>query len=156
MKLAIEMDQTARNGVGYSKVHKAGCRDLHDPEPVKGEVGTRDEAIERVDAMTGWEIEPEAWDAYFAPCVKLPEMPTVDVDGDTLKLGDLVHRSSPLSHLRLWQVEGIDLHGACTLVHHESGDRETADSTTLSKAADKPEVWCTSHGPTCNYGCIRM
>jgi hypothetical protein len=63
MKLAVEMSRLDERRYGH--VHKAGCRDLRDPESM-GEAATYDQARAAFEDMTGWDDDP-----YFAPCVKL-------------------------------------------------------------------------------------
>lgn len=62
MKLAIEM----RDGPGYGKVHREGCRDLRDPEPI-GEATSRDHISALAEDATGWEDGHTG----ISACVKL-------------------------------------------------------------------------------------
>jgi len=63
MELAIELGGEVPK---YGKIHKAGCRDLIDPEPI-GECATKAEACKAAMDVTGW-----MQDQYeFAPCVKV-------------------------------------------------------------------------------------
>lgn len=64
MKLVVEME----NGPRYASVHKEGCRDCRDPEPM-GEVVDRESIGAAVERATGWD-DPD--DFSVAPCVKFP------------------------------------------------------------------------------------
>jgi hypothetical protein len=64
--LAIELDDSVR---GYGTVHRAGCRDLRDPE-LLGEWSTVAEVAAAIEDATGWERTAE--EVVLAPCVKLP------------------------------------------------------------------------------------
>jgi hypothetical protein len=66
MRLAVELDQSTD---GYGTVHRAGCRDLRDPE-ILGETDTRAGAAALLYDATGWEIDGPA-DVRFAPCARL-------------------------------------------------------------------------------------
>lgn len=72
MELAIEMDQHAPRD-GYGKVHKAGCRDLRDAEPI-GAAESLADIPRLVEDATGWEADEsdEYRIAHRAPCVQLP------------------------------------------------------------------------------------
>jgi hypothetical protein len=61
--LAIEF---AGEAPKYGKLHKAGCRDLIDPESI-GDCSSRVDALVAAKEATGWDQ-----DTYeFAPCVKI-------------------------------------------------------------------------------------
>ena len=66
MKLDIELDQCARD---YGRVHRAGCRDLSDPDAL-GDAFNLTQINPLVEALTGWDRSGD--DPYVAPCVKLP------------------------------------------------------------------------------------
>jgi len=59
--LAIEM----ADGKSYGHIHKAGCRDLRDPEPL-GEATTTAQATQLAYDLTGWEADEDGF--HFAPC----------------------------------------------------------------------------------------
>jgi hypothetical protein len=66
-KFAVEMQQDSMFGAratSYGKVHKAGCRDLRDPEEFESEPSQAaiDEAVV---GFTGWEPSFE-----LAPCAR--------------------------------------------------------------------------------------
>lgn len=54
-----------------------------------------------------------------------------------------------------WQIDDKDSYGFPTIINHEFGLWDTPDPRELTKYADKPQRWCSTHGPTCHYGCIR-
>lgn len=64
MKFAIEM--SSHTVKGYAKVHKAGCKDLRDPEPFEAEPN-KAAIVAGVQNATGWDDDSVA----LAPCVKL-------------------------------------------------------------------------------------
>jgi len=65
MKLAVELDQ---DSAGYASIHRQGCRDLSDPEPI-GEASTHADALALCLEVTGWD---DADSCRFAPCARLP------------------------------------------------------------------------------------
>ncbi|AXH49795.1 hypothetical protein KNU02_gp70 [Gordonia phage Pleakley] len=75
MQLSIEFGNGSRQS-DYGKIHKTGCRDLHDPEPI-GDALSKDEAVRLADGVTCWAEsegeDPAAYGYQFAPCVKLPQ-----------------------------------------------------------------------------------
>lgn len=75
MNLSIEYGNGNRMS-DYGTIHKTGCRDLHDPEPI-GDAISKDEAARLADKATNWASEegedPVDYGYRFAPCVKLPK-----------------------------------------------------------------------------------
>lgn len=71
MKLAIELDQAIERN--YGRVHRAGCRDLRDPEPI-GDAETLAEIPALIEAATGWDAttDPAYYIGHRAPCVTVP------------------------------------------------------------------------------------
>ena len=65
MKLSLELSDQSQ--AGYGSVHRAGCRDLRDAEPI-GEAERMSEIPTLVESATGWTDT----DPITAPCVTLP------------------------------------------------------------------------------------
>lgn len=65
MKLAVEME----NNNSYSHVHREGCKDLKDPEPIGEHINIATIANLFVSDF-GWEIDIPEKDIHLAPCVK--------------------------------------------------------------------------------------
>jgi hypothetical protein len=61
--LAIEMADCK----SYGHIHKAGCRDLRDPEPL-GQATTTAQATQLAYDLTGWEADEDGF--HFAPCAR--------------------------------------------------------------------------------------
>lgn len=66
MKLAIEFDD--RDPVRYGKLHKVGCRDLRDPEPI-GDAASLAQARELAEAVAFWG-DGETYPYELANCVR--------------------------------------------------------------------------------------
>lgn len=72
MKLAIEMNDGLHTDA-YGMIHRAECRDLHDPEPI-GDARSRAEIPQLVENATGWGLGDDDVAYYLAnvaPCVTL-------------------------------------------------------------------------------------
>jgi len=69
MKISVELDQGRKS---YGSVHKAGCKDLRDGEPM-GDAQTLSDVRDLLIKTTGWDVElSDLGHAYkIAPCVKL-------------------------------------------------------------------------------------
>jgi hypothetical protein len=69
VKLAIELGRDVEVNGAYGRVHRAGCRDLHDGMSI-GEASTKTQIGQLVELATDWDVDTdEIYDT--APCVKL-------------------------------------------------------------------------------------
>lgn len=66
VELVIEMDD--RDMSKYGTIHKAGCRDARDPEPI-GSATHRDQVGGLANALTSWDDDPDQpYQWHIAPC----------------------------------------------------------------------------------------
>lgn len=73
MELVIEYGEGGR--AGYGSIHRKGCADVTDPEPI-GDAGTRTAAVTLADQATSWAYnegeDPADYGYKIASCVTIP------------------------------------------------------------------------------------
>lgn len=73
MELVIEYGEGGR--AGYGSIHRKGCADVSDPEPI-GDASTRSAAVILADRATYWaeneNEDPADYGYKIASCVDLP------------------------------------------------------------------------------------